>query len=339
MDSLENIDRQNILNNPFAIERIKEEIKNIPHFVFEGKICILKRDVASFYEVEERTLERNIEKNEEELGKNGYEILTGKRLEKAKTVFGAGTDVGTKITRLSVFDFRAFLNIGMLLQESEAAKKLRSRLLDIAIGSIREKTGGNTKYINHHDQTFLSSYIGNTEVRKKFTSALQECVPGNNIKYAHFTNRIYQNLFGESAHEYKKLLKLSERENVRNTFYREIIDVISGYEEGIAEALQKAFEKKGRMLSSEETETIFEECFESPFLRRPRETARTLMASRDKAFREILHEALQPYIEALTPEEYERFLGEEAKFVGEKTGEFLEMMKKNKDVFDRLKDR
>ncbi len=39
-----------------------------------------------------------------------------------------------KFTRqLGVFPFRAFLNIGMLLTESEKAKQLRNRILDIVI--------------------------------------------------------------------------------------------------------------------------------------------------------------------------------------------------------------
>ena len=36
----------------------------------------------------------------------------------------------------------------MLLAESENAKHLRSKMLDIVIETINEKTGGETKYIN-----------------------------------------------------------------------------------------------------------------------------------------------------------------------------------------------
>ena len=36
----------------------------------------------------------------------------------------------------------------MLLTESEKAKYVRSRILDIVISTINEKTGGGTKYIN-----------------------------------------------------------------------------------------------------------------------------------------------------------------------------------------------
>ena len=55
----------------------------------------------------------------------------------------------SKITQLGLFDFRAFLNIGMLLAESEKAKEVRSVILDIVISTINEKGGGGTKYINN----------------------------------------------------------------------------------------------------------------------------------------------------------------------------------------------
>ena len=37
--------------------------------------------------------------------------------------------------------------MGMLLTESEKAKKVRSLILDFVITTINEKTGGGTKYI------------------------------------------------------------------------------------------------------------------------------------------------------------------------------------------------
>ena len=38
-------------------------------------------------------------------------------------------DFGNKIPQLGVFDFRAFLNVGMLLTDSEKARQLRSALM------------------------------------------------------------------------------------------------------------------------------------------------------------------------------------------------------------------
>lgn len=48
------IDRQNILNNPYALAEIEKAagIKGIP---FEGKTVVLKEQVAAFFEVTPRT--------------------------------------------------------------------------------------------------------------------------------------------------------------------------------------------------------------------------------------------------------------------------------------------
>ena len=88
-----------------------------------------KEMVASFFEVDIRTIERYISANAEELKQNGYELLRGRELKAFLRCYDEhfGTDiyVGTKTTVLGVFDFRAFLDIAMLLSESEKARAIR----------------------------------------------------------------------------------------------------------------------------------------------------------------------------------------------------------------------
>ena len=54
------IDRQNILNNSYAINEI-EKACNIEGIFFEEKIAFTKEQVAQFYEIDIRTLERYLE--------------------------------------------------------------------------------------------------------------------------------------------------------------------------------------------------------------------------------------------------------------------------------------
>lgn len=142
------IDRQNILNNPYALEEI-QKATHIEYFVFENKAVLLKEQIASFFEVTPRTIDNYIAKFEVELSKNGYEVLRGKRLKIFKLALteksGNETDFVTKTTALGVFDFRAFLNLGMLMAESERAGLLRKAILDIVIDTLNRKTGGATK--------------------------------------------------------------------------------------------------------------------------------------------------------------------------------------------------
>ena len=70
------IDRQNILNNPFALKEI-EKASGITGIFFQGKIVLLKDQVADFLEVDARTVENYLQKYSEELCANGYEVLRG----------------------------------------------------------------------------------------------------------------------------------------------------------------------------------------------------------------------------------------------------------------------
>ena len=98
--------------------------------------------MADLYEIDERTVERYLVNHRDELEENGYEVLSGKRLSDLKealsdavreTKDGTDTNVGTirdtlkevegikRTSVLGVFTFKALLNIGMLLTESQKA--------------------------------------------------------------------------------------------------------------------------------------------------------------------------------------------------------------------------
>lgn len=331
------LDRQNILNNPYALAEIEKAagIRGIP---FEGKTVVLKEQVAAFFEVTLRTVENYLQQNAEELSKNGYEILKGQRLKDLKLAIQGQdvpeTDFGNilKTPQLGVLDFRAFLNLAMLITESERARLLRQAILDIAIDTINQRTGGGTKYINQRDEDFLQSAFSEENYRKQFTDALRDCVDMGNFKYALYTDKIYVSIFREKAQEYRKILRLDGRASVRDTFYAEILDLISAYEYGFADELQNAAKSKNRKLNSWETDGLFSK-FESQAHWKPLiEKARQKMASRDLAFRDALHLQLKEYVTPLQREEFERFLGDKSK-------ELAERLEEAKDVLKRLKER
>ena len=134
--------RQNILNNTYAVEEVQKAV-GIKGVLFEQSYRFVKKQLADFYGVTERTIENCLEKNDKELLRNGYEVLKGKRLIDFKLVANAADvpeiDFGNKTPQLGVFDFRAFLNVGMLLTDSERAKMLRSAILDIVIDTINKR--------------------------------------------------------------------------------------------------------------------------------------------------------------------------------------------------------
>lgn len=330
-----NIERQNILNNPYVLAEIDKatHIQGIP---FEGKTVVLKEQIADFFEVDVRTINNYLGKHAEELSQNGYEVLRGKRLKSLKMaiseVFGSETDFLTKTTVLAVFDFRAFLNMAMLMVESERARLLRQAILDIVIDTINKRTGGGTKYINQRDEDFIVAYFQQENYRKEFTDALKDFVDMGNFKYPLYTDKIYVSIFKENAREYRKILKLHEKENVRETFYSEILDLISSYEYGFAKTLEAAFEKEKEKLTTFEVDMLFKAFENQPHWKPLIESARNKMASRDLAFRDALHLQLKEYVTPIQRDEFERFLGEKSK-------ELVERLEEAKDVMKRLKER
>ena len=331
------VDRQNILNNPYALAEIEKAagIRGIP---FEGKTVVLKEQVATFFEVTLRTVENYLEQNAEELARNGYEVVTGKRLKTLKLALQGQdhpeTDFGMigKTARLGVLDFRAFLNLAMLMAESERAGLLRKAILDIVIDTINVRTGGSTKYINQRDEDFIQSSFIEDNYRKQFTDALRDCVAMGNFKYAVYTDKIYVSIFREKSKEYRKILRLAEKDAVRDTFYSEVLDLIASYECGFAEELRAAFSAKGRQLKSGEVDELFRRFEALPHWRPLVEKARNKMASRDLAFRDALHHQLKDYVTPLAPSDFERF-------IGQKSMELAERLEQAKDVMKRLKER
>lgn len=338
------IHRRNILNNKHALLEIEKEIA-FPGIPFESTLKYTKKQIADFYKIDNRTIERYIDKHEDELTENGYEVISGERLKEFKVVIAkysednndvTDIDVGniTKAPKLGVFDFRTFLNIGMLLTESERAKQLRALVLDIVIDTLNAKIGGVTKYVNQREEEFLPSAIREFNYRQSFTDALDSFIVDNKWKFAQFTDAVYKSIFHEDANEYKQILKLKASDSERDTMYSEVLDLIAAYENGFADYLKQKYKSINRKLTLPEATSLFSEFeFENKATLKPLlEKARTLMASRDMVFRDALHEKLKNYVTHLTTQEFDKFLGEKSMALEER-------IKKNIDVFKRLKNR
>ncbi|MCH7826460.1 MAG: DNA-binding protein [Bacteroidetes bacterium] len=329
------IERQNILNNKYALQEIQDAV-GIAGLLYNDEFVFTKEQLIRFFEIDGRTIERYISEYSTELSNNGYQVLRGKSLQDLKLWLNkrGATDiyVGSKVTQFGLFNFRAFLNIAMLLKESEKARVLRSAILDIVIDTINKKTGGGTKYINQRDEEFVINFLKGEDFRREFTDALMNYVDMGKIKYAIYTDKIYRSVFKENTQEYRQILKLHSKENIRETMYSEVLRLISSYEIGFAEELKNEFNKLGRKLIPYEVDKLFSE-FEEHKLWIPQvQDARSKMASRDLGFRDALHYRLKEYISSIPPEDFEKFIGEKSKTLEEQ-------LKAAEDVFKRLKDR
>jgi hypothetical protein len=342
------IDRKNILNNNTAVQEV---YKNIGFYgiKFEDKYRFTKQQIANYFDIDTRTIERILVENKIEFTDSGYEVFTGLKLKQFKKTILENvpdTNVGdisknienidiiSKAPSLGVFTFKAFLNLGMIINNSEKAKELRSAILDIVIDVLNKKMGGKPKFINQREEEFLPSAIREHNYRKEFTNALDCYIIENKFKYAQLTDKIYKSIFRENAKEYRQILKLKTKESIRSTMYSEVLDLIASFENGFADYLKNNFNENKVKLSISEAHLLFNqyEKLTNAIYNPLKEKAISLMASRDMVFRDALHEKLKEYVNPLSSEEFDKFLGEKSKSLEER-------LEENKEVFKRLKDR
>lgn len=336
------VERKNVINNTIALPEIYKAI-GFAGIMFEKKYRFTKSQIENFYEVESRTIERLLSNHEEELKESGYEVINSDRLREFKQV-ALSSDLSDFTQKdkdsistspvLGIFTFKAFLNVGMLLAESERARQVRSLILDIIIDVLNQKAGGHTKFINQREEQYLLAAMDEFSYREKFTNAIDKFIAKNSFKYSQLTDKVYKSIFKEDAQEYKKILKLKVKESVRSTFYSEILRVVSDYENAFAKELERAFEVKKEKLSLSEAHQLFndfavraEDMMEASI-----NDARSKMASRDLVFRDALHSKLEEYVKEISEDDFDKFFGEQSMALEKR-------LEQNEDVFKRLKDR
>ena len=222
--------RSNVLNNRYALSKLEEHLA-LGGLCIDGEVVFFKSHVAELLDVDERTIDRYLASHEAELKQNGYQVVKGKALKNMKLAkvddISVVDLIGAKVPALGVFTFRAVLNIAMLVTESERAKAIRSRMLDIVLDVVAERTGGHTRFINQRDQDYLPSAFMEDSYRKQFTNALRDYVEMGNHKYAVYTDKIYKAIFCENAREYKQVLRLADGDSTRDTMYAEVLKTLA----------------------------------------------------------------------------------------------------------------
>lgn len=327
--------RNNILNNQYAINELETHLQ-LGGLQFEDETVFTKAQVAQILEIDIRTIERYLSDYIDELQQNGYRVLKGKSLKDIILLYVSDTNVGdisAKTPALGIFSFRAVLNLAMLVTESERAKFIRSKMLDIVIDVINQKAGGSTKYINQRDENYLLSAYTEESYRKLFTDALRDYLDMGNQKYGIYTDKIYQAVFCEKAKEYKKVLNLKEKDKARDTMYTEVLQIIGSFENGLVTQMKELSEKLGRKLYPKELDELIKQAENSPFIKPYILDARIKMSSRDLCFRDALHYKLEQYVQVVPQGDFEKFLGEKSRSLQEQLSdpETLAVLKRLKD--------
>ena len=144
-----------------VLDKVKELL------LLPGEEIATQKQVASFYEVDEKAIEKVCVRHLDELESDGmctkkYTDLSnlhcvGLKTSKGKVTFtfenGNTYDYPTRGTK--VFPRRAILRVGMLLRDSDVAKEVRTQLLN-----IEEKTSTETKTEDIEEEQKLMLSVG-----------------------------------------------------------------------------------------------------------------------------------------------------------------------------------
>lgn len=83
--------------------------------------------VASFYDVDADAIRWHVKNNRDELDDDGYRVVTRSMFERE---FGSLSNLDSRARSIALFPRRAVLRIGMLLRDSQVARRVRDYLLD-----------------------------------------------------------------------------------------------------------------------------------------------------------------------------------------------------------------
>lgn len=112
--------RETVIDRVDVLDKVKA-LSMLP-----GDLYVTIEMASKYFEVHKDAVEKVIRINRYELIEDGMKVLKGNELSALK----AETHIPRKIPSITVLNRRAVLRIGMLLQESEVAKAVRSYLLD-----------------------------------------------------------------------------------------------------------------------------------------------------------------------------------------------------------------
>lgn len=106
---------------------ILNRVKSIYFALWQGTGAATTQQIAKFYEVSNDVVQKVLQRHRDELIEDGLKTLRGKQLKDAADTLS----IPSKTSQVTIWNPRSALRLGMLLQDSEVAKIVRTSLLDI----------------------------------------------------------------------------------------------------------------------------------------------------------------------------------------------------------------
>lgn len=187
--------REQLAGRVEVLDRIKG------FFLVPGIECLTARQVADFYRVEYKSIEKCYQRNKAEIDLDGVKILTisdmanqTKCLISSKTTGSVTFQVADNITLtipnrgIKSFSKRAILRIGMLLRDSEVAKEVRTQLLNTFENATVEQ-----KVVSIDDEQKLLADLGLSFASGDINEFAKATMAYNQFKDRHITQLQHDN--------------------------------------------------------------------------------------------------------------------------------------------------
>ena len=199
---------------------VLDKVKALPYLTKDMRSTI--KQVAEYYEVNEKTVKRSLAKNKAEFSEDGIEIIVSSE---ASRLFVRDTDVPSKTRKLTLLPKRAVLRIGMLLTESPVASMVRNYLLTLEEVSTTEQK-----------EWSLQRELSKAK-RRTMTDAIRDYIaesPNKHWQYKHFTDLVYRKAFGKSAKELRLEMCVKGNDQVRDNLTSGELEVLEKAEVFVA---------------------------------------------------------------------------------------------------------
>ena len=173
--------RSKAVENELAIAKM-QMVKEL--LLLNGTELATTEMVATYYDVGIEAIQSLIKDNRDELTSNGFRLY--KRSEILNVLKGQ-LEITIPNRGMNLFTKRAILNVGMLLRDSEVAKELRSRLLDIIHDA--DKGIGNTQTVIEEvdETTRLSMELGVAMINGDLAKCMELNAKINELKNKRIT--------------------------------------------------------------------------------------------------------------------------------------------------------
>ena len=161
--------RCNMLNSNPGLVKVLDDIKYL-NTMSDGYMTM--QMVADYFEVGYRTLQKSIQRNQEELFMNGLVVLEGEELRQYKMsgILGDFMSPNNIKRSLTLLNRRVILNIAMLLRDSIVAKVIRYTILNVLdtvegqfllqqeVDRLQQELEKQTQRANHYQDAYEGIY-------------------------------------------------------------------------------------------------------------------------------------------------------------------------------------